>query len=273
MHGPELITNLESVAREAGRYLLDISDEDQRESEQKTNRKDFVTVADIKCQEIIVKRLQELYPNIIIVSEESPEAERAPVYEHDFTGFVIDPIDGTFNFKRGMRESAVSIGYIELGESSAGVIYNPYLDELYSAQKDRGAFRNGKKIAVSNNEDMASASVATSNNYNDEGMKRTLQRQIAIFDQTGHMPWMSCPGSAVIIMGNIASGRIDAFHHNSLKPWDNAAAFVLVREAGGVVKTLAGQDATFTSPTVLAGNPKIVEQLEAVFQKVPNLLS
>lgn len=271
MHDPQFVSNLELVAREAGTALLEISD--QKDSTQKSNIKDFVTAADLKLQDIITTRLRGLYPNIIIVSEELSEAERAPVYEHDFTGFVIDPIDGTYNFKHDMKESAISIGYVELGEPSAGVIYDPYKDELYSAQKGRGAFRNNQPISVSTHTEIAGAHIATSNNYNDEGMKRTLLRQIAIYDQTSHMPWMSCPGSAVLIMGGVASGRFDAFHHNSLKPWDNAAAFLVVREAGGVVTTLSGQEASFTSPTVLAGNPQMVTQLQAIFQKTPELLA
>ncbi|HEX4662417.1 MAG TPA: inositol monophosphatase family protein [Candidatus Saccharimonadales bacterium] len=271
MHGPELISNLATVARLAGKALLEA--EDQKVSTQKTNSKDFVTAADLQLQEIITHKLHQLYPNLIVVSEELTEAERAPVYEHDFTGFVIDPIDGTYNFKHGMRESGISIGYIELGQALSGVIYDPYKDELFSAQKGKGAFRNELPISVSTHSDIAGASIATCNSYNDESMKRNILRQLSIYENSGHMPWMSCPGSAVLVMAGLACGRFDAFHHNSLKPWDNAVGYLLVREAGGTVLTLGGQEASFASPTVIAGNPAMVQQLQAIFQKKPELLS
>lgn len=83
------------------------------------------------------------------------------------------------------------------------------------------------------------------------------------------MPWTSCPGSGIIAMVWIACGRIDALHHNSFKPWDNAAAFLIVREAGGKVFTLEGKEARFTDAKVLVGTPGIVEKLQDVFAKLP----
>jgi len=185
----------------------------------------------------------------------------------------LDPIDGTYNFKRDMRESAISVGYIKNGEPLAGVIYDPYKEEVFEAEKGKGAFKNGKPISVSKQSDLAGASIATSNSYDDKAMERNLRRHLAIYETTGTMPWTSCPGSGVLILAWVACGRIDAYHHNGLKPWDNAAAFLLVREASGVVHSLSsGADASFTESAMIAGGAAITATLEAVFGQMSSEL-
>lgn len=258
-----------TIANEAGQYMLGSAD---TQSTDKTNTKDFVTVADIKAQAILRDRLLEHDENAIVLSEEDPEDVRAQMYEPNFTGYILDPIDGTYNFKRDMKESAISIGYIENGKPVRGVVYDPYKDEMYSAEEGSGAFRNGQSIHVSGQDDIVGASVATSNSYDDEAMARNLKRHLAIYDQTGHMPWTNCPGSGVLIMTNIACGRFDVYHHNGLKPWDNAAAFLIVTEAGGEVSKLDGSPATFTDNAVIIGNPSMVAKLNDVFQSLDAIL-
>ncbi len=235
-----------------------------REHTDKLNRKDFVTIADIKSQNILRENLAKHFPDDVILSEEDPEEQREALFTPDFTGFVLDPIDGTFNFKRNMKESAISIGFIENGHPIAGVIFDPYRDELFTVEVGKGAYCNGQPINVSAQTTIEGASIATSNSYDDSAMRRNLLRHLTIHEQTDHMPWTSCPGSGVLIMAWVAMGRIDAYHHNGLKPWDNAAAFLLVREASGLVETLDGNpEAPFTSPTVLMGNQAIVQSLRS----------
>lgn len=250
------------IARAAGQFMLGSTDTD---STDKSNIKDFVTVADIKSQEILRDKLLEIEPEAVVLSEEDTETERAAMYAADFTGYVLDPIDGTYNFKRGMKESAISIGYIEKGIPIRGVIYDPYKDEMYTAEQSAGAFCNGEKISVSAQSEIAGASIATSNSYDDAAMSRNLKRHLAIYEQTGHMPWTNCPGSGVLIMSNIACGRFDVYHHNGLKPWDNAAAFLLVTEAGGKVCKLDGTPARFIDNAVIIGNPAMVALLKNIF--------
>ncbi len=209
--------------------------------------------------------MSQAFPDAIILSEEDDEKDRKAMYEPNFTGFILDPIDGTYNFKRDMRESAISVGYIQDGQPVAGIIYDPYRDELYEVEVGKGALRNGEPIYVSDQQKLEGANVATGNSYDDEAMARNLRRHLAIYETTGIMPWTSCPGSGVLTLAWVACGRIDAYHHNSLKPWDNAAAFLLIREAGGVVWTLDGDDASFTNNTVLAGTPKLASRCKAIF--------
>jgi myo-inositol-1(or 4)-monophosphatase len=259
------------LARSAGEFMVGAAG-DQRDSTEKSNIKDFVTVADIKSQDMIRAGLRTAFPGVDVLSEEDTANEQAAMREPDFTGFVLDPIDGTYNFKRDMRESAISIGYVERGEPVAGVVFDPYRDELYVAEKGKGATRNGEPIRVSSQKELAGASIATSNSYDDEAMVRNLQRQIGIYEQSGIMPWTNCLGSGVLIMAWVACGRIDAYHHNGIKPWDNAAAFVILREAGATVHDLNGNEAALTTGTILLGTPAIVSQLEAVFNKLPETL-
>jgi myo-inositol-1(or 4)-monophosphatase len=260
------IAILRDIAKQAGAFMRSAAAD--RSSTDKTNTKDFVTVADIKSQDLIRQRLREHYSDIVALSEEDDVATQAPMYESGFTGFILDPIDGTYNFKRDMLESAISIGYIENGQSVAGVVYDPYKDELYEAEQGGGAKRNGQPIQVSGQQTIEGASIATSNSYDDQAMARNIKRHLAIYEQTGHMPWTNCPGSGVLIMTNVACGRFDIYHHNGLKPWDNAAAFLIIREAGGVVQTLAGEEAPFTTNHVLLGTPTVVAQLREVFGKI-----
>jgi myo-inositol-1(or 4)-monophosphatase len=265
-----MIEEMKKAALKAGEFMRSST---EREATEKSNAKDFVTVADIKSQNILRDELHRSFPNMAVLSEEDTEDERKAMYAADFTGFILDPIDGTYNFKRDMRESAISIGYIEKGEPVAGVIYDPYREELYEAEQGKGAFRNGKKIVVSGRDDLSGASIATSNSYDDKAMERNLRRHLAIYETTGIMPWTSCPGSGVLILAWAACGRIDAYHHNGLKPWDNAAGFLLVREAGGRVQRLTGGEAKFTDAAMIAGTPEMVKKLDEVFRVLmPELL-
>lgn len=261
-----------AAAKQAGAFLLTAA-HDFHDSTQKSDVKDFVTAADIRSQEIIRRELKKQFGNeVVILSEEDGEAEHQALYQPGFSGFVIDPIDGTHNFTHDMRESAISIGEIEDGKPVRGVIFDPYKDELFAAEKGRGAMLNGQPMHVSEQANLAAASVATSNGYDDAAKVRNLQRHLGIFEHAKVMPWTSCPGSAVLVMAWVACGRVDAFHHNGLKPWDNAAAFIILQEAGGVVSRLNGEAPNFTDSALLVGNPAIVDELQWVFDRLPSEL-
>lgn len=267
----EIQDHLVKIVQEAGEYIRGAT---AQTTTDKTNTKDFVTEADIASQDIIVSGIEMTIPGSIVLSEEHTPEKQQQLHQPNFAGFIIDPIDGTYNFKHDMRESGVSVGFIENGEPVVGVIYDPYKDEMYTAIKGRGAFCNGQQIHVAPTKTLDSANITTDNSYDDATMARTLKRHLAIYEQTGIMPWTGMHGSAVLTFANIARGRVDVYHHTSLKPWDNAAGFLLVREAGGVVWTLRGKEAKFTDAGILAGTPKVAAILWDVFAKIdPELLS
>jgi len=263
---------MRSAARIAGDFVR--SNSKLTDSSLKTNANDLVTVADIKSQDILRKELLKAFPDAIVVSEEDPEEKRQTLMKADFTGFVLDPIDGTFNFKRNMQESAISVGYIENGNPKFGVIYDPYKDELFEAELGKGAKCNGQAIHVSDQKSLEGASIATSNGYDYAAAARNLQREIAIYEKTDVMPWISCPGSAVLVLAWVAAGRVDAIHHTGFKPWDNAAGLLIVREAGGIAHKLgSSDDAKFTDAAILAANLTIGQELQKIFAGIdPELL-
>ena len=170
--------------------------------------------------------------------------------------WVIDPIDGTNNFRRQRNYSGVSIGYVEKGELVAGVIYNPFRNETFTAEKGKGAYLNGVKINIAQETDIANTEIATDNWYESFGTRQNLE----IVLKLKSIPLIFMKGSAVLALVEVACGRLDLYFHNFLKPWDNAAGFLIVREAGGVVKDFNGKDVNFLSPHAVAGNRIVVDQ-------------
>jgi myo-inositol-1(or 4)-monophosphatase len=174
---------------------------------------------------------------------------------YELTTWVIDPIDGTNNFKHGMVYSGISIGYIENGEPTIAGIIDPYRNVLYFAKTGGGATRNDQPIYVSGNFEFNSGTrVCTSNSSAAGGTLANLER----FKKLGDV-WVDVLGSAVLIMVDVASGKLDLYHHNGLKPWDNAAAFLIAEEAGAKIVGLQGQPVTWLTNEVVIGNPGLVD--------------
>jgi myo-inositol-1(or 4)-monophosphatase len=228
---------------------------------QKEGQGNFVTAADEASERAILHLLAEAFPDDAILSEESrPSVDDLPGAHHLW---VIDPLDGTNNYRFGRKYAAVSVGYVEGGELRAGAVYDPFREELFFAEKGMGAVLNGEKIHVRGHEDLTSASVATDNCYEPSGTRRNLE----LYLRLGPQPWLLMRGSAVLSMCEVACGRIDLYFHTALKPWDNAAAFLLVREAGGRVAGFDGASAHFLDPSAIVGNSDLVEACLCCFQE------
>lgn len=247
-----LINALKKAAREILKYDPTIVD-----AHIKSTPGDFVTAADIASEKIILSTIKEYFPDDIVISEESPEGQELLKEESlsQLSAWVIDPIDGTNNFKRGMAYSGISIGYIENGEAVLGGILDPYRSLLYVSEINNGATCNGDPIHVSSQSIFNSNTrVCTSNSY--EG--GTLQN-LARYKKLGDV-WVDVLSSAVLIMTDVASGKLDLYHHNGLKPWDNAAGFLIAKEAGAKIVGLNGKTISWLSNEVLMGNPALVDE-------------
>jgi myo-inositol-1(or 4)-monophosphatase len=223
----------------------------------KEGRANFVTAADLASEKIIMDEIHESFPSDKILSEETENHITELLSEPHL--WVIDPIDGTNNFRFGRNYSAVSIGYVENGVLKGAAVYDPFNDDLFTAEKGKGAFLNGTKIQTSSLESLAEAVIATDNSYDPAGTKRNLE----IVLRMPVTPWCLMRGSAVLTMCDAASGRIDLYFHNSLKPWDNAAAFLIAEEAGALVVGIDGQEISFLSEHVIIGNHSLVDQFLA----------
>jgi myo-inositol-1(or 4)-monophosphatase len=227
---------------------------------EKEGRGNFVTAADEASERAILRLIVEAFPGDEILTEElRPGVGKLPAGRHLW---VIDPLDGTNNFRFGRQYAAVSVAYVAGGELRAGAVYDPFRDELFFAERGAGAFLNGEAVHVRRHRHLSSASVATDNCYEPAGTSRNLELCLRIRPS----PWVLVRGSAVLSMCEVACGRTDLYFHTALQPWDNAAAFLIVREAGGRVVGFDGADARFLETSAIAGNGDLVAECVRCFQ-------
>lgn len=251
---------IRDLARTAGKLIKNSSP--TQGIVEKSGRMNFATAADLASEKLIIATIKKHFPDDQILSEET----HAQISDPENIGhlWVIDPIDGTNNFAAQRNYSAVSIGYVEKGVIKLGCAYNPFVEEFYLAEIGKGIYLNGKKMQVGEKSDLEKITLMIDNSYHPEDTKKLLQTLIKGLDQ---IPFLLIRGSAVLAMCDIACGRADIYFHTSLEPWDNTAAFLIIREAGGIVKDLENNDASFLSPIAIAGNKILVEKF---LEKIKN---
>lgn len=195
---------------------------------------DFVTRADLAISDFMKRRLKEEFPEVGFISEEEEmHAEEGKAY------WILDPIDGTTNFMHAMTICGVSLGLYADGDIQLGVIYAPYTQELFWAQKGKGAYLNGKRIYCSQYDKMRDCIGALEYNaYYKNDYKAAFKQAHDIFFAFQDIRTL---GSATMELAYVACGRLDAFLGRFLKPWDYAAAKILIEEAGGKLSDLEGE--------------------------------
>jgi myo-inositol-1(or 4)-monophosphatase len=245
-----------SAARKAGRSLArDFGEVEQLQVSVK-GPANFVSAADHKAEEIIFKELVKARPGYGFLME-----ERGEVAGDDKTHrWIVDPLDGTTNFLHGIPHFAISIGLERSGVLVAGVIYNPATDELFAAEKGKGAFLNDRRrLRVAARKTLADAVVATGIPHRGRpghpGFMREMQTVMS------EVAGIRRSGSAALDLAYTAAGRYDGYWERNLKPWDVAAGIVIVREAGGLVTDVEGKDKALEKCDVLAGNSQIIKAL------------
>ena len=253
-----------AIAREAGARLREFYAQGV-ETEYKGDV-DLVTVADRSVEKMIRSRLGEAFPEHGIYGEEGTR-ERL---QAEFRWYV-DPLDGTTNFAHGFPQFAVSLGLEQRpagiaadadGTLVAGVIYDPMRDEMFTAERGRGAQLNGRQIHVSRAKDLAEALLATGF----PSRKRHASPNIHFYQEfTLRSHGVRRAGSAALDLAYVACGRLDAFWEFNLNPWDTAAGILLVEEAGGRVTDYAGSKYRLASDEILASNGAIHEELKGFF--------
>jgi len=254
-----------SIAREAGARLREFFAQGV-ETEYKGDV-DLVTVADRTVEKLIRTRLGEVFPEHGVYGEEGTR-ERM---EGEFRWYV-DPLDGTTNFAHGFPQFCVSMGLEQRsaklkpeqdGALVAAVIYDPMRDELYTAERGKGAWLNGKPIHVSRIPVLAEALVSTGF----PSRKRHESPNIHFYHEfTLRSHGVRRAGSAALDLAFVASGRLEAFWEFNLNPWDTAAGVLLVEEAGGRVTGFAGGAFQLDSREVLASNGLIHTELVDLFK-------
>lgn len=237
---PFFIQNAQNTAmelsRQAGALCLEI--QGRLGQIQYKSPKDVVTQADLASDKLIADGLRKAFPDHSIRTEEAGVSGK----QSDFA-WIIDPIDGTVNFSRGMPMWGISIALVEKGRPLLAVCYLPRLDEMYCAIRGQGATCNGKPIRVSQTSDLARA-VVSNGDFNVgpvEDIPNLNARNLRIFGaQAQHMQRVKCVGSAVVEGCFTAAGRLDVYSMTMSYPWDIAGITLLVTEAGGKATMIDG---------------------------------
>ena len=213
---------------------------------------DFVTASDKKVEKILVEELQKARPDYSILSEEIGKINNK---NQEFR-WIIDPIDGTVNFMHGIPHFAISIGLEREGEIISGVIFDPIKNELFFAEKGNGSFLNNQRMRVSSRKKLKDSILFTSGpKFNTEDKDKAFEKYIKVSNEV-FTPIRNL-GSASLDMAYVAAGRCDAFWSKNLNYWDIAAGVVLIKEAGGFVTDLNGNNNYLENRTILATNSEI----------------
>jgi len=243
------------ISREAGSIILRGFRSSKTVISYKS-RTDLVTDADRASEKHLVERISARFPDHAIIAEEGSRKETAG----DFIWYV-DPLDGTNNYAHGLPFFCVSIGVycITLKKIVAGVVYNPFLEELFTAVRDGGAFLNDSPIHVSTLDDIGVSLVATGFPYDkalsDNNNLKEFNRIILRIQGIRRI------GSAAIDLSYVACGRLDGYWEGKLKSWDMAAGSLIVEEAGGRVTTYNRGPFDPEFPEIVASNGRIHDQL------------
>jgi myo-inositol-1(or 4)-monophosphatase len=248
------------AAKQAGAILLEFYGKPH--NIQHKGSIDLVTKADLASEQLILEELHNSMPGIDLLSEESFSSYSTVP---DGPVWIIDPLDGTTNFAHNFPWFSSSIAFHNEGKSQAGVIYSPIHNELFCATLNGGAWLNDQRIKVSEVELLQEALVATGFPYDIQERPDII---IAMLKAVlTHAQGVRRPGAATLDLAYLACGRLDAFWEVGLKPWDTAAGYLLVEEAGGTLSNLAGKHFSPFIPELLASNNLLHNELITLLHK------
>jgi myo-inositol-1(or 4)-monophosphatase len=259
-HSLDPLEVAETLARDAGELIAKALGAAER-----IDRKspiNLVTEIDEEAERMIVAGLRRAFPEHEIVAEES-----APERPGEGPCWFIDPIDGTTNFVHGLPHCAVSIGFADDGAMQAAVVHDPCKDETFTARRGSGAHLNGRPIHVSDCESIGDSLVVTGFPYD---RREHLSFYLAYFEKfLNTCRDLRRYGSASLDLCYVAAGRFDGFWEWKLAPWDTAAGWLVVEEAGGRVSDFDGSQYDPWLPRVLATNGRFHEQMLDVLRTLP----
>ncbi len=222
---------------------------------------DLVTDVDRESEELIVAFIREKFPSHSILTEESPPLEGESTYR-----WIIDPLDGTTNYAHGYPFFGVSVAVEKGGKVLAGAVYDPLRDECFFARDGGGAFLNERAIRVSSVDTLRKSLLATGFPYD---INTSDESNIDYFEAYARAAQaLRRDGSAALDLCYLACGRFDGFWELKLRPWDTAAGYLIVSEAGGMITGLAGEPYSIYDGDILGSNGLIHDQMVDVAQRV-----
>ncbi|SFR87566.1 myo-inositol-1(or 4)-monophosphatase [Dyella sp. OK004] len=241
------------AARAAGNVILRYMNRIDGLNVVEKQRMDFASEVDKLAEAEIVKELRRAYPTHAILAEESGATGKGPLQ------WVIDPLDGTHNYLRGIPHFSVSIALLDKGEPVYAVVFDPLRDELFTASKGDGAYLNDRRIRVGKRENLGGAMIATGFPYRQrDHLESQLNMTRAMLGQAEDI---RRSGSAALDLAYVAAARYDGYFEIGLKPWDMAAGVLLVREAGGHYCDFAGREGIPASGNIVAGNLHVTQAM------------
>ncbi|MBX9893781.1 MAG: inositol monophosphatase [Nitrosomonas sp.] len=251
-----MLTIAVKAARRAGSIINQASQNLDLLTVSKKSHSDYVSEVDGAAEAAIIKILHSAYPDHAILAEESG---RQGDHEKSEFLWIIDPLDGTTNFLHGFPKYSVSIALKHKGVLTHAVVYDPNMNELFTASRGTGAFLNDRRIRVSKRNKLDDCLIGTGIPFRD---LTHLDAYLAMFkDIVPRTAGIRRPGSAALDLAYVAAGRYDGFWEIGLAPWDMAAGCLLITEAGGLVGDLEGNGTFLESGQIIAGSPKVFSQL------------
>ena len=257
-----LINVMIGAAEKASYKLLRDFGEVEQLQVSKKGPSDFVSNADLKAEKTIRYELEKARPKFGFLLEEQGEIEG----EDPTQRWIIDPLDGTTNFLHGIPHFAISIALEHNGEVVAGVVFDPVKDEMFWAERGRGAFMNDRRLRVSSRRDLSQSVIATGIPHHGRGDHgEFLAIAEAVMARTAGIRRY---GAAALDLAYVAAGRYEGFWELGLEAWDIAAGQIIVREAGGYVTDYAGRDKAVQTGEVLAANDQLHPELSKLITSI-----
>lgn len=266
------IDQVRLIMFEASNIIFEVKEKHQQLEIASKGFGDYVTEVDVKIQEFIEEKILSMFPEHQFFGEEGDQTE----FDQTKPCWILDPIDGTTNLIRNMKHSCISLGYWNGQELELGMVYNPFLDELFEGRKDEGAYliENAKrqyaegtdkivreKLQCSQTEELSKALLIFGTCPHDRGVidhRKIFAVMTEAFEQAEDL---LRTGSAALDLAYIAAGRADIFFELKLRPWDFAAGILLCREAGAITSTISNTPINvFETGSILCGNPVLHEQ-------------
>mgnify|MGYP000476169699 CR=1 FL=1 len=249
----QIAETLKIVAQKAGKILIDNFRTNNITYIQKSGRADMVTNIDIAVQRLIIEELTQYFPKIPIIGEEDKKENIVFNLQQEKLFFLVDPLDGTLNFIHGLPFFGVSIALVKGNRPIVGVVHAPILEETFTAIANCGAFMNGQKLRCSKDLPVSEAIGATGWPY-DQSLIAWTQKTLYVMQK--NIQEIRILGAAALEMCYVAAGIIDIYWEVGLQPWDLAAGWLTVSEAGGKVSDINGNTFDLFSGQVLACRSK-----------------
>ena len=249
-----------SMAVRAGKIVQENIDKITATDIENKSPFDYVTEIDKISEQLIISSIKKYFPNHEILAEESGTYKNINTYR-----WLIDPLDGTTNFIHGNPHCSISIALQKEDKTILGVIYDPFRDELYYAEKGNGAYVSNKRIYVSKQEKLSSCLIATGFPFK---CRHLLDQYWLVLSEIFMgISGIRRTGSAALDLAYVACGRFECFFEYDLKPWDIAAGMLLVREAGGRFSDFSGNVSNLDGDETIAANDLVYNELLAVIQR------